>query len=210
MAEVVGWVVLVAAIVFALAIIAAARSPGQAPRRSAALARPIAADVAEFERIVAERAGGASRGRARTADPIWSQADEDVRAVQTQIVQALREWPALGLSRGLAEKGSTISTDVAAGFTRSSNPSNHFIESGGGGTKPRFASVALDLVGDRLRGIDGLIRDGLRHVGRHIGDLSSHVDARVFRSRDAFFGLLCGSCRRLSLALSRMLMTRSL
>jgi len=102
---VVGVVLVVAAIAVALAIRYGARSADERRLGPPPLARPIAADVAEFERIVADaRAALQAEGRGQ-ADPIWAQAADDVRAVQAQLVHTLREWPALGLSRGLAEKG---------------------------------------------------------------------------------------------------------
>lgn len=106
-----GWIVFALAACFVVMMsasaITAARDRERYARQAArdVVAAPGARDVAEFTQLLDHAIATArveGHGVART---IWSEAESDLSAVRRQAAEALRAWPALGLSRGLSEKG---------------------------------------------------------------------------------------------------------
>jgi len=69
------------------------------------LQHPSPAEIEDFTRLIdeaIERIRGQGFGR---PDAIYAVAVADLEIVRGQAIKALREWPALGLTRGLDEKG---------------------------------------------------------------------------------------------------------
>jgi len=69
------------------------------------LQHPSPTEIAEFTHLIDQaieqiRADGGGR-----SDAIYAVAVSDLEIVRGQAVRALREWPVLGLTRGLDEKG---------------------------------------------------------------------------------------------------------
>lgn len=106
-----GWIIFAGAVCFvimmAASAVTAARDRERHARQAAryVVAAPTAQDVAKFTQLL-DRAIAAVRVEAGSeAGTIWSEADSDLSAVRRHAAEALRAWPALGLSRGLSEKG---------------------------------------------------------------------------------------------------------